>query len=233
MIQKFLTEKRDLTEASDEGLPFITISRQAGAGGHLLSYIILTELLKCRGADVFQGWHVFDKALCEAVAGNPTIQADMESLVAEEYRSEFRDFIESLFTGQSKQYVINKMTFKVVRILALIGKVIIVGRGGSLVTADMPQGIHIRLVAPEAQRIVWMMKRFKLRKEQARETVAKQDADRRKLIKLFFHRDIADPLLYDVVWNTGRTDLDMIARNAIDLIRQRALAGARSRTGVR
>jgi cytidylate kinase len=231
LIQQFLAEKRDLTDLPEYGFPFVTISREAGAGGHLLSYIILTEFLKEKDSDLFLGWHVFDKALCEAVATNPLVQDSMETLVTEKYRSEFRDFIESLFTGQSSQYLTYKTTFRVVRMLALIGKVIIVGRAGSLVTADLNQGIHVRLVAPEAQRVVWMMKRFKLRKEEARQTVIKQDADRRKLVKMFFHRDIADPLLYDVVWNTGRADLDMMARDIIELIKQRAAAKRKSRSG--
>jgi cytidylate kinase len=221
MIQQFLAEKRDFEDLPEYGFPFVTISRQAGAGGHLLSYVILTEFLKYKDSELFQGWHVFDKALCEVVAKDPLLQDNLETLVSERYRSEFRDFIESLFTGRSDQYLTYKATFKVVRMLALIGKVIVVGRGSALVTADLPQAIHIRLVAPESQRVLWMMKRFKLSKEDARQAMAKQDADRRKLIKLFFHRDIEDPLLYDIVWNTGKTPLEIITRTTIELITQR------------
>lgn len=223
MIQQFLKEKRDFEDLPEYGFPFVTISRQSGAGGHLLAYVILTEFLKHRDNNtVFEGWHVFDKELCEVVARDPLLQNDMEVLVAEKYRSGFNDFVESLFTGRSEQDTLYRTTFKVVRMLALIGKVILVGRGGSLVTADLPQGVHIRLVAPEPHRIVWMMKRFKLNKEDAREAVLKQDADRRKLIKLFFHRDIEDPLLYDMVWNTGKVGLDVITGATIDLIKARA-----------
>lgn len=225
MIQQFLKEKRDFEDLPEYGYPFVTVSRQAGAGGHLLSYVILTEFLKHKEThSLFEGWHVFDKELTEVVARDPLLQTNIEGLVAEKYRSQFNDFVESLFTGRSEEYLLQRTTFKVVRMLALIGKVIVVGRGGSLVTADLPQGVHIRLVAPEAHRIVWMMKRFKMNKEEARTTVTKQDADRRKLIKLFFHRDIEDPLLYDMVWNTGKVNLDVITRATIDLIKQRAAA---------
>jgi cytidylate kinase len=228
MIQQFLQEKRDFEDLPEYGYPFVTVSRQGGAGGHLLSYVILTEFLKHRDCrTLFEGWHVFDKELTELVARDPLLQSNIEGLVAEKYRSQFNDFVESLLTGRSEQYLLQRATFKVVRMLALIGKVIIVGRGGALVTADLPQGVHIRLVAPEAHRIVWMMKRFKMGKEEARTTLTKQDADRRKLIKLFFHRDIEDPLLYDMVWNTGKVGLDVITRATIDLIKHRtaALAG--------
>ncbi|MEI6788179.1 MAG: cytidylate kinase-like family protein [bacterium] len=223
MIQQFLAEKRDFEDLPEYGFPFVTVSRQAGAGGHLLSYVILTEFLKHKAANpVFEGWHVFDKELTEVVAQDPLLQSHIAGLVAEKYKSQFNDFVESLFTGQSEMYLLQRTTFKVVRMLALIGKVIMVGRGGSLVTADLHQGIHIRLVAPEGHRIVWMMKRFKLNKEDARSGIERQDAERRKLIKLFFQRDIEDPLLYDMVWNTGKVGLDVITRSTIELIKQRA-----------
>jgi len=221
MVQQFIKERRDFEDLPEYGFPFVTISRQAGAGGHLLSYVILSEFLKFKGTELFEGWHVFDKDLCEVVAKDPQLQGSMEVLVAEKYRSEFREFIESLFTGQSRQYLLYKTTFKVVRMLAMIGKVVIVGRGSALVTADLLQGVHIRLVAPKTSRVAWMMKRFKLGKEAAVKAIDKQDSDRRKLIKLFFHRDIENPLLYDAVWNTGKVPLEVVTRATIDMIRER------------
>lgn len=222
IIQRLLKEKRSLEELPENGLPFVTISRQAGAGGHLLSYVILTEFLKYEKQDLFQGWHVFDKQLCEVIAQDPQIQESIDTLAREKYRPEFRDFIESLFTGQSSQYTLYKTSFKVARMLAVLGKVIIVGRAGAMVTADLHQGIHIRLVAPESRRVIWMMKRFKLTKEEAKTAIAKQDSDRRKLFRMFFQRDIEDPLLYDAVWNTGKVGLDTICRATIDLILTRS-----------
>ena len=227
IIQRVLKERRSLDELPATGLPFITISRQAGAGGHLLSYVILTEFLKYEKQEIFQGWHVFDKQLCEVIAQDPQIQESIDTLAREKYRPEFRDFIESLFTGQSSQYTLYKTSFKVARMLALLGKVILVGRGSTLVTADLRQGIHIRLVAPESRRVVWMMKRFKLTQEEAKAAITKQDSDRKKLIRMFFQRDIEDPLLYDVVWNTGKVGLDTICSSTIDIIRARAAAKAK------
>jgi cytidylate kinase len=222
MIQQFLKERRDFEDLPEFGYPFVTISRQAGAGGHLLSYVILTDFLKRRENPTFEGWHVFDKDLVEVVAKDPLLQNDMEIMVSQRYMSQINDFFESLLTGRTAEDTLHRTMFKVVRMLALIGKVILVGRGGSLVTADLPQGVHIRLVAPEAHRVVWMMKRFRMNKEEAREAVLKQDSDRRKLIKLFFRRDIEDPLLYDMTWNTGKVPLDVISRSTVDLIQQRA-----------
>lgn len=222
LIQQFIRERRSFEDIPDYGFPFVTISRQAGAGGHLLSYVIQSEFLKHTASDLYRGWHIFDKQLVEIVAQDPQVQNSMEALLSERWRPEFGDYVESLFMGQSPQYTLYKTTFRVVRMLALVGKVILVGRGAALVTADLPQSVHIRLVAPEAQRIVWMMKRFKLTREEARLAITKQDADRAKLIRIFFHRDVNDPLLYDVVWNSGTVSMDSIAASTIELIQARA-----------
>ena len=37
------------------------------------------------------------------------------------------------------------------------------------------------------------------------------DEDRRRYVQRYFHRDVNDPLLYDVQINTGRTTLDEAA----------------------
>lgn len=222
MIQQFLNEKRDLDDLPESGFPFITISRQSGAGALLLSEALITTFRGMKENPLFEGWHGFDRDVCELVARDPLLQNDIEGLMAKRHRSEFNAFFESLFTGRSEIQDLERTTFKVARMLALIGKVVLVGRGGSLVTADLPCGIHIRLVAPEAHRIVRMMRSHKIGREEARELVEKQDAARRKLIKLFFHRDIEDPLIYDMVWNTGKVGLDIMVPAIINLVRQRA-----------
>jgi cytidylate kinase len=222
LIHDFLGEKRSLEELPHTGYPFVTISRQAGAGGHLLAYVLLTDFLKLKDEELFRGWHVFDKELCEVVAKDPDLRNSVEDLLTERYRSEVFEFLESLFSGYSKHYQLYKTTFKVVRMLATLGQVIIVGRAACCVTRTMAGGVHVRLVAPESQRILWLMKRFKISKDEARRTMLKQDADRRRIIRTFFNRDIDDPLLYDVVWNTSRVPAHEITRSIIDMIRIRA-----------
>ena len=222
LIRDFLDERSREGRTPAGGWPFVTLSRQAGAGAHLLSYVLLTDLLKFKDSDLFRGWHVFDKELCDIVAQDPELRSSVEDLLTERYRSEVSDFLESLFTGQSRQYRLYKATFKVVRMLASLGKVIIVGRGACCVTRDIDPGIHVRLVAPESQRVIWFMKRFQLSREEARQTMRRQDADRRRLVKAFFSKDVEDPLLYDAVWNTSRVGPHQIASSICELIRDRA-----------
>lgn len=222
LIHEYLRDRSSLKDIPPSGHPFITISRQAGAGGHLLAYVLMTDFLKFKDGELFQGWHVFDKDLCEIVAEDPSLQNSMESLVTERYKPALREFIDGLLTGDSSQYRHYKKTFEVVRVLALLGKVIIVGRAGACVTRDMPRGIHIRLAAPEPTRIRWMMKKLQIEKNKAADLVNEQDRDRRRMLRTFFDKDIDDPVLYDAVWNTERTSPHEISAAVIEMMRFRA-----------
>jgi hypothetical protein len=221
MIHEYLEKKAPLDSIPRTGLPFVTISRQAGAGGHLLAHVLQTDFLNEKDRGLFRGWHVFDRELCEIVAQDPELKTSMEALLAENYRSEFQDFLDSLFLGRSEQYALYKKTFHIVRILALLGKVIIVGRGSAMVTRDIPGAINVRLVAPEASRVRWMMKKLKLDRPAALKTVRKQDADRRRMVKTFFQKDIDDPLLYDAVWNSETVNPHEMAHAIIGMLNHR------------
>lgn len=225
LINQYLEERGSLNGVPVTGYPFITISRQVGAGGHLLAHVILTEFLNEEDRELFDGWHVFDREICEIVAADPSLETTMESLLAEERRSEYKEFLEGLFTGHLHQYSIDKKTFRIVHLLAALGKVIIVGRAGACVTRSLPGGIHVRLVASEAKRIRWMMKKLKLDHDAAVRVVHEQEEDKRKLVRDYFNKDIDDTLLYDVTWNTGTVDMHEICHSVIALLKRRVQAG--------
>lgn len=202
--------------------PFVTISREAGAGGHILAYVLATDFLKQHGDPLFDNWQVCDKERCAILAADPDLKDILESILQERCTTEFKKFIETLVAGRDTQYAAYKKIFQLVHGMAAVGKVIIVGRAGACVARELPCGIHIRLVAPEAQRVQWIRRRFRLTESEARAGIRRQDRARRKLVKVFFDRDVDDPLLYDAVWNTASARMHEIAAAIITLIRMRA-----------
>jgi len=231
IIHEFLQAHRDPEDIPATGFPFVTITRQAAAGGHLLAHVTTTDFIKYPEEDVLQGWHVFDRELCELIAQDPELETSVESLMAERYRPEVSDFVESLLTGRSKQFLLQKKTFRIVRMLATIGKVIIVGRGAQCVTQSMAQGIHVRLVAPAEQRIRWMMRKLNLSREEARKMTESQDKERRVYTKDVFGKDIDDPLLYDATFNSARMDMHEMSRTITEMVLFRAAKQGRETPG--
>src|ERR1035437_9300119 len=134
VIREFLKERRPLDSMPSSGNPFVTISRQTGAGGRFLSDALVAEFKKRKNEPLFQGWHVFDRELIEAIAEDPLLNQEVNGLLTERYHSELREFVDSLFSGAPEQYKFYKQIYRVAYALAAIGKVILLGRGGGFVT---------------------------------------------------------------------------------------------------
>ena len=67
--------------------------------------------------------------------------------MTEEYRTRAEDFV-SVLLGKSFQDEVQKKISVAIRELALVGKAILIGRGGACITGDLHPGVHVRLVAP-------------------------------------------------------------------------------------
>jgi cytidylate kinase len=92
---------------------------------------------------------------------------------------------------------------RVILMAARAGKVIYVGRGAQFVL-PRDRGLRVRLVAPLKYRVQQIMERRRLSFEEAREYVVKTDAGRQDCGRQYFHHDIADPHLFDLVVNVEK-----------------------------
>ncbi|MEN8040397.1 MAG: cytidylate kinase family protein, partial [Actinomycetota bacterium] len=110
-----------------------------------------------------------------------------------------------------------------VRAVAGMGKAIIVGRGGSHVTKDMPQRVSLRLVGLEEARIARAMEMNGISEKEARSGTHKRDSARARLLKTHFGADISDPTGYDVTWNTSEASYEEIATSVACLVRTRVV----------
>lgn len=217
IVRAFLRERRG-EEIVFDAYPFITISREAGAGGLSLAKAILNRLEELYAGSFGAGWEIFDRNLVDLIAEDASLHASLEELVHEEYRNSIPRVVSELILQRAELFSSYRKIFEVIRILAAIGKCIIVGRAGAIVAGDLPLGVHIRLVAPPEKRLKRMMELLGTDEAHARVTMLRQDESRRRLVRDFFCKDITDPLLYDAVFNTGKQEMselaDFVARAA-------------------
>ena len=202
--------------------PFVTISRQAGTGGHELADTLLDVFSEESDVGLFKGWQVYDRSVCEIVARDRRFAASLDSLLDEEYRSRANDFFHQVVRSTVDQNMVMDRVFLVVRTIARMGRAIIVGRAGAQVTRGMDQGVSLRIVAPESDRIARVMDIHGITERYARAGCRKRDADRARLIRSNFGADVADPVEYDVVANVGLLDRRHIARAVATLVAERA-----------
>lgn len=220
IIRQFLRERRG-EEFVAEVFPFVTISREAGAGGHTLARDILRRLEALRPGPLSEDWEVFDQKLCLLIAEDEKLGVTFDQLLTEEYRSEVSAVVSEMLAQRAKRYELYKRVFEIIRMLATLGKCVIVGRAGMCVTADMPLGVHVRLVAPESVRVKRMMKLLDVSESEARAKVKQQDRDRQRLVHDFFGKQIDDPLLYDAVFNTDRLAIPEVAEAVARMVLQK------------
>ena len=217
LVKKYLRERLKLNP-DQTGFPFVTISRESGAGGHALAREIIRQIERSTTEEWSHGWEVFDYRLCLLLAQDSELNTPLESLMREEYQSSLPQAVFDILTGQNEQHKVQKRIFEVIRILAMIGRVVIVGRAGNLVTRDLRKGVHFRLVAPPALRVKRMMDLMDADEASARSEMEKQDRERAQMVRDYFNRDITNPLDYDCTWNTDSVALPFLAATTVGMI---------------
>ena len=221
VVRRYLQDPRDV-DFHDTGFPFITISRQAGTEAHALGRQILMCLAQYDDPDLRSGWDLFDQKLCALIAQNKGLDADYDTLVEEKYRAEgLQRMVYEMLIGTPQQYRIQKKIAEVVRLLARLGKVVIIGRAGFHLARNMPGAIHIRLIAPRDYRIQEVAERDHLSPEEAARKIRRIDRERAAFLKNHHHVDLHDLSRFDLVWNMARMPAADIVHGMAELVRRR------------
>ncbi|HSV86944.1 MAG TPA: cytidylate kinase-like family protein, partial [Levilinea sp.] len=107
------------------------------------------------------------------------------------------------------------------------GNFVITGRGSQVILKNQARVLHIRIVAPFDDRVQHVRQFLKdsqqaagdaaaLRRA-AREIIMERDEASASYIRRFYHVDWNDPMLYNVVLNTGRMDIHQVVKVITDL----------------
>jgi cytidylate kinase len=171
--------------------PYLTISREAGAGGSRIARLVADAV----------GWEVLDRQLLDCLAERYHTSPAMLELVDEtttNWITEiFGNWLNSTSVSQM-QYVVRLS--RVILMAARTGEVIFVGRGAQYL---LPHGcgLRVRLVAPTKYRVQQIMKSRDLAFEDACDYVVKTDNGRQEFARNYFHHDGTDPHNLDLVIN--------------------------------
>src|ERR1700688_4460009 len=112
--------------------PFVTISREAGAGAHAVAEALLARISREKDP-IFSGWQIFDRSLCEQVAADPELHVSLESLLNEDFHSGLDDYLRNVLANLSSQARIDHHMFRTVRSICSLGRAVVIGRAAALV----------------------------------------------------------------------------------------------------
>jgi len=196
-------------------LPFVTISRDAGAGGWALA-TSLVDLLNRRDQST-PPWQSFDRALVERVAADHHIAERLILSLEDASHNWLKDILNSLTLDPSELAVYKRLA-QTTRAIAQVGHAVIVGRGGVFVTRDMIGGVHVRLVAPLEHQIKNTMSYYGLDREAAERRVEEVDRNRAGFFKRYGRAKVPYADLFTVSFNTAKVSEQKIAEMLLPLI---------------
>ena len=198
----------------------ITISREFGAGGSLVAAHAARAL----------GWRLVDNDFVARVAARAGIP---EATVAmrDERAPGFREWLLRALSRASpelaaptaqappaelEEAALVKVTESVVADLAEEGRVVLVGRAAPAVLARKEDALHVRIVAPRADRIRAVMARQQLDPAAAERLMDDTDRNRQRYHREYYDRDWADPAHFHLVLNTGLLGYDGAGNVVVD-----------------
>jgi len=200
---------------------YVAISRQAGAAGSEVARLVGQQL----------GWPVWDKNLLERIAERYRLDRAMLELVDETESSWVYDVLGTWMDCKivSHDRYVSYLT-RVILAVTRQHHCVLVGRGAQFVLPP-DKGLAVRIIAPLEVRIERVMRQKGLSASQARRYVEETDRGRREFVRRFFHHDIDDPTLYDLVINTARQGIEGAVRQIVSAVCKPETLHAGSRAG--
>lgn len=195
----------------------ITISRQAGSGAHAIAEKLITRL-RCGCPGHGCPWAVFDSNLVGKVLEDHNLPERLARFMPEDQVSEISDTMDELFGLRPPSWDLVKKTAETILRLAEMGGVIIIGRGGNLITHRLDYVFHVRLVGSVEHRAQYLCRDRHMTEKAALELIRNEDAGRQRYIRKYFDKDIDDPLLYHLVINTDLVSYDEAAKMIADAV---------------
>lgn len=180
----------------------VTISRQAGCGALAVAEK-LARYLQEHSSKHAAPWTIFDRNLMEKVLEDHDLPARLSQFLPEDRVSFLEDIMADLLQTYPPSQTVIRQTAETILKLASVGNVILIGRGGNVITARLPNMFHVRLVAPLEERMEHSHKSYGMTMTEARKFCLREDLGRERYLKTYFHADINDPLLYHLTINTG------------------------------
>ena len=191
-----------------QGVTIITISREPGSGGRVVAKKLAGKL----------GFELYHQEVLHEIAKRADVSAKLLETLDEKGLSVLEDCISSLVYDRHlwpDEYL--KHLMKVIGAIGEHGRAVIVGRGANFVIPPENR-LRLRIVAPQNVRIASVARTFDVTTEDAKRRIIRTESDRRAFIRKYFNADIADPINYDLVINTGALEIDKAVQAVIAVL---------------
>ena len=195
------TQKSEQHQIKRELYPCVTISRQTGAGSKPVCEKLI-QIMDDYSEPEGVNWAFFDRNLIEKVLEAHNLPEQISEFMKEEKYKHLNAVVYELLGLKPAEWTIIQKTTDTILQLARMGNVVIVGRGANVITAKLKNTFHVRLIASLEKRIEHIKSLMGMNEKEALSYIKKEDENRKKYLKSYFHADVDDPLLYHMTVNT-------------------------------
>lgn len=193
--------------------PTITISREFGCE----AYPVAERLKALMEEKSGETWALMDKALLEKVAKDPSLSESVLKSLGEKPR-----FLDELLSTLSPRWKSEKDQYRLlcrhIASLATGGNVILVGRGGAVITQALENCFHFRMFASPEFKARSIARRMRITQQEAEIVVEKEQRQRDRFIRNFLNQDAKDLSFYHLVFNNDKNSTEKIARTMADYV---------------
>jgi cytidylate kinase len=123
----------------------------------------------------------------------------------------FSSMLNEMLSGFPGPWTLIHKTGQTILQLASLGNVIIIGRGGNIITQNLSNTFHVRLIAPLYERVKTFADVHKIDYRKAKSLIEQHDLSRMKYVHSIFNKKIDDPSLYHLFINTKGLSCKQIA----------------------
>ena len=196
------SHSKNLGQKKKKQGPCITISRETGTGADKIGEALI-EFFQPYWNKNYPPWTFFDKNLIEKVLEDHHLPQALSQFFVEDKLSELRSTVNELLGLQPNTWILVSKTSNTILQLAQIGNCIIIGRAGNIITGNLKNSFHVRLVSSIEKKARYVMDKYNMTKTESIEYIKKEDQARKNYLKKYFNKDVEDPLLYNLVINTA------------------------------
>ncbi|MCS7032990.1 MAG: cytidylate kinase-like family protein [Phycisphaerae bacterium] len=198
--------------------PFVTISRVPGARYTELAQALADRLNQLDRDET--PWTVWDRQVLEKVAADRHLSTEVIDSLEESSQSWLVNLFAGLpgHSGSIDPDAVFKSVAHTVTALAQVGRTIIVGYGGVLLTRRLG-GVHVCPVAAPEDRVKWLAESERLDLVEAARQLEELDQKRLDFIRRYWPRESLGPAHFTLTVNMS----DLSVQTAADIISQLVL----------
>jgi cytidylate kinase len=148
--------------------------------------------------------------LLDRVAEELHMRRDILESLDGKRRDEMTELFENIINRKVDDALVVHKLAEVIRSLAFHGHAVLVGRGSAIVTQDLKNGLHVRLVAPRSWRVARIATDRNLPRREAEKVVDDGEKQRSHYITTYFVLDPEYPFHHDLLIDNSRFNLVQI-----------------------